>query len=212
MKIVFLNASPKLRNSASGVLLTDLKECVLKEIKDAEVTDINLHKPEVSEETIELIKNMDILVFSFPLYVDGLPSHFLSCLCQLQRLDFGQKSIGVYGIANCGFYEGKQNECALHILENWCSRMQFQWKMGLGVGGGGSLSMMGSVPFGHGPKKPIDVKLEQMVQSIKNGFTEENQYVSVGMPRFAYKLAAELGWKQTIRANGGKIRDLGRRL
>lgn len=211
MKIALLNASPK-GESASGVLLKGLKECLGKKSADAEVVDIKLNKPKVSEETIELLKKMNVLVIAFPLYVDGLPSHLLSCLVQLQSVNFPQKSVAVYGIANCGFYEGIQNECALHILENWCSRMRFQWKMGLGIGGGGSLSMMENVPFGHGPRKPVDEKLGLMAECIQTGSAMENQYVSIGMPRFVYKLVAELGWKRSIRAKGGKIRNLGRKI
>ena len=41
---------------------------------------------------------------------------------------------------------------------------------------------------------------------------QENNYISVGMPRFLYKMAAQMGWRQAIKANGGKVRDLGKRL
>ena len=39
----------------------------------------------------------------------------------------------------------------------------------------------------------------------------ENIYVSVAMPRTLYKMAGQLGWRQMIKKNGGKTKDLSKR-
>ena len=36
--------------------------------------------------------------------------------------------------------------------------------------------------------------------------------VSIAFPRFLYKMAAQLGWRQMIKENGGKVKDLGNTL
>ncbi len=39
--------------------------------------------------------------------------------------------------------------------------------------------------------------------------TQENQYVSVVIPCILYKLAAQMGWRKAVKANGGTWKDLG---
>ena len=53
--------------------------------------------------------------------------------------------------------------------------------------------------------------LKYFAEKIIKQEIQKNQYVSVGMPRFMYQLCAQIGWRQLIRKNGGKIKDLGRK-
>ncbi|MDE5820375.1 MAG: hypothetical protein K2I07_13835, partial [Lachnospiraceae bacterium] len=80
----------------------------------------------------------------------------------------------------------------------------------IGVGGGGGLAQMPKVQGGHGPRGPIEKALQAMAVSILQQETQENQYVSVAFPRFLYRMAAQMGWRRWIKANGGKAKDLGR--
>ena len=64
---------------------------------------------------------------------------------------------------------------------------------------------------GQGPKAPVDHALHELADIILTGKTIENKYVSVAFPRFLYKMAAQLGWRQMIRANGKRARNLGDR-
>ncbi|HAW69762.1 MAG TPA: hypothetical protein DHD79_09105, partial [Firmicutes bacterium] len=79
----------------------------------------------------------DTLVFAFPLYVDGIPSHLLSCLSQMEGYlkPLASKEMRVYAIVNCGFYEGRQNQHALDMMQNWCAKTRLIWGHGLGIGG-----------------------------------------------------------------------------
>ena len=230
MKIALLNGSPKLKNSSSGILLTDLKRC-LSELADTdhsatsetynvkpEISEIALRHPSVSEEIAANLQTADAWVISCPLYVDGIPGHLLSCLVSLEKYNrekynqesetSQQRKIHVYGIVNCGFYEGIQAETALEILENWCARTGFTWGGGIGVGGGGALAMMSSPKPGSGPKAPIDRALQAMADNIRRQEIQQNCYASVAFPRFLYKMAAQMGWRQMFRANGGRAKDL----
>lgn len=51
----------------------------------------------------------------------------------------------------------------------------------------------------------------ELVESILKGEARENNYVSVAFPRFLYKMGAQMGWRQMIKANGGKTKDLKRK-
>lgn len=205
MKIALINGSPKSKNSVSGDLLSDLQACFTS---DTVFAEFSFHKPEISEAVASELSSFDVWVFGFPLYVDGIPSQLLSCLCQIEKVGVASKRIMVFGIVNSGFYEGTQNAIAIEILKNWCDKIGLKWGMGVGVGGGGSLSQMKSVPIGKGPKASLGKAFCTLKNSIENKKTAKNIYISVDFPRLFYKFAAEMGWKQMIKKNGGKVKDL----
>ena len=102
MRIALINGSPKVHNSASGTLLSDRKGYLGER---AELVEIGLHSAVISKEVITELEKSDVWVFAYPLYVDGIPGHMLSCLMQLEEAQL-QKQVSIYGIVNCGFYEG----------------------------------------------------------------------------------------------------------
>lgn len=207
MRIALINGSPKINNSASGTLLEDLKGYFGEK---AEIVEVGFHAATISDEIIEVLAKTEAWVFAYPLYVDGIPGHLLSCLIQLEEVRLQRPQIHIYGIVNCGFYEGIQAEFALKILRNWSVKAGFSWGGGIGVGGGGGLAMMPKSEPGKGPKAPIDAALNAFADIILNKEVQENNYVSVAFPRFLYKMGAQMGWRQMIKANGGKPKDLGR--
>ncbi len=207
MRVALINGSPKVKNSASGVLLEDLKGYLGEK---AEVADLGFHSDAVSDEVIQELTGTDAWVFAFPLYIDGIPGHLLSCLIQLEEARLQNHEICVYGIVNCGFYEGIQTKSALRLLQNWSLKAGLIWSGGVGVGGGGGLAMMPKLKPGHGPKAPIDKALADLSDIILKSKTQENNYVSVAFPRFLYKMGGQMGWRRMIKANGGKSRDLGK--
>lgn len=204
MRIALINGSPKVHNSASGTLLSDIKGYLGER---AELVEIGLHSAVISKEVITELEKSDVWVFAYPLYVDGIPGHMLSCLMQLEEAQL-QKQVSIYGVVNCGFYEGIQAEYALKILQNWSIKTGFVWNGGIGIGGGGGLAMMPKTKPGQGPMAPIDKALVELAESILKGDARENYYVSVAFPRFLYKMGAQMGWRQMIKANGGKTKDL----
>lgn len=215
MKIALLNGSPKAKNSSTEILLADLKRCLSEQ---TEIVETALRSTTNLEENVTELQTADAWVISCPLYVDGIPGHLLSCLAEFEKYHHKkynrengtseQHNIHVYGIVNCGFYEGIQAETALEILENWCVKSGFIWSGGIGVGGGGALAMMNSPKPGTGPKAPVDKALQAMADKILKREIQPNCYVSVAFPRFLYKMAAQMGWRQLIRANGGRAKDL----
>lgn len=215
MKIALINGSPKLNRSTSGTLLADLHHS-MNNINTAsgsdkpEITEYNFNQAVVPENILAELQNAEVFVFAYPLYVDGIPAHLLSCLMQLENTDWQNHKIHVYGIVNCGFYEGIQAEPALHILQNWCTKTGLIWSGGIGVGGGGALQQMPTTENGHGPKAPVSKALCTMADTICARSIQENHYVSIAFPRFLYKMAAQMGWRSMIKANGGTAKDLGK--
>lgn len=208
MKIALINGSPKMKDSASNCILHELKAFLEKNSNI--ITEYYFRKPQLSKKEMEELIEYDILVFAFPLYVDGIPSHLLNCLIQLEGYfaNIKEKEIMVYSLVNCGFYEGHHNELAIEMMENWCAKAGLRWGQGIGIGAGGMLPTLNNIPIGHGPKKNLEKVLKQLADNIVKCASEENIFTTANFPRVLYKLAAEMGWRRSIKANGLKRKDL----
>lgn len=207
MKIALINGSPKIKNSSSEYILQTLKPLLPAE---SEIIEYHFRTAKLSNNDLDEIAECNILVFAFPLYVDGIPSHLVNCLYQMEKY-FKTKQINkvvVYSLVNCGFYEGHQNAIALEIMKNWCEKTKLNWGHGIGIGGGGMLPMLVNVPDGKGPKKNLLKALKTIASNISIGAKADNILISPNFPRFAYKISAEIGWRQQIKMNGLKRSDL----
>lgn len=209
MTVALINASPKAQGSSSGILLNDLKTCLGTQV---DVEEICMRTGKLTTEIIEKLKKADTWVVAFPLYVDSLPSHLISCLKQLEKSTWKKKDVSIYGIANCGFYEGNQAEPALNVLKNWCKKAGCIYKGSLGIGGGGAIAVSGKTAGNAGPRMAIFRAMKKFASRIVNKESEENKYATVAFPRFVYKLAAQNSWRSMIKRNGGSKKDLARRL
>jgi hypothetical protein len=205
VKAVFIDASPKRKDSTSGVLLNALESRLPAGV---EVVRLGLHAGEVPAEVPEALAGAGALVFSCPLYVDALPSHLLSCLEQLEKAGERPGPV-VYALVNCGFYEGVQADHALEVFRNWCAKAGLAWGGGLGIGGGGAIQ--GLPATGKGPMAPVCRALGELGERLSRRETGANAYLSIAFPRMLYRLAGQLGWRQQIRRNGGRAADLGQR-
>lgn len=208
MKIALINGSPKTKDSASGLILKELQELI--SLKN-EIVNLSFTKKQLGRSDLELLQDCDAMVFAFPLYVDSLPSHLLSCLIQLETFlknTAFSRGCTVYAIVNCGFYEGRQNTLALDIMKSWCARAGVIWGGGLGVGGGGMMPMLSHVAAGKGPKKNFSNALNTLSKRILCQETGENICFSPNFSRMLYKVAGEMGWRQSAKSNGLTRRDL----
>lgn len=115
MKIAFINGSPKIKDSASSYILQELK--VFLKDESNMISEYYFRKSQLSTKEIEQLTEYNILVFAFPLYVDGIPSHLLNCLMQLEKpfANIKEKNIMVCSLVNCGFYEGLH----INLLQKW---------------------------------------------------------------------------------------------
>lgn len=208
MEIALINGSPKVKDSASGYLLEELKKIL--EGEEAIISEYFFRKPKLDEKETEKLTKCSAMVFAFPTYVDGIPSHLVSCLSQLEQTFsiIAQKDIKVYAMVNCGFYEGRQNKLPIEILENWCLKSGLKWGQGIGIGAGGMLQGIKNVPMEHGPKKNLGKALKQLASNILRCTSEENIFITANFPRILYKLAAEMGWRKSVKENGLKRKDL----
>ncbi len=201
MKVLMINGSPKASGSVSEELIRRYAEYSRQESDVIHVTE-DSPLPYLASS----LNSYDALIFVFPLYFDGLPSAVLRFLNTAETRVY-RNEIPVYAIVNCGFHEGEQCETALKILKNWCRRTGLLWKGGAGIGAGPALLAMSGVPSGNGPLKCL-AKVFDHAQEAVHGNASEELYVSVGIPRLLYKMAAERSWRKQIVANGLSVEDL----
>ena len=206
MNISLINGSPKIKDSASGIILDEIKGYLYGHT----VTDYAFHAgilPTYLQ--LENLTKQDVLIFAFPLYVDGIPSHLLRSLVEMEAYFKSRSpSLMVYTVVNCGYYEGKQCKNALDMIKSWCEKAKVTWGQGIGMGGGGMLASLGNVPNGHGPRKNFSLALRYLAKNAGEKRSAENLFVSPNFPRFLYKAMAEMNWRMQIKKNGFKTKDL----
>ena len=137
MKTVFINCSPKKRFCASAYFLS-----LQRLFAGGEKVSEKLRTPTDHVRILEQLGEAQAVVFCLPLYVDGVPSHVLRFMeemeaCCKQR----DLRLNVYCIANNGFIEGRQNEPLMQIFEHFCGRAGLTWGGGVGIGGGVMLNV-----------------------------------------------------------------------
>lgn len=211
MKIAFINGSPKVKDSASGIILEELKQFI---DNSSMISEYFFRKPSVTKEEMGKLSESDALVFAFPLYVDGIPSHLLRCLMDLEEYfkSVGNSNIIVYALVNSGFYEGEQNKIAIEMMENWCEKAGLIWGQGIGVGAGMMMHSVINVPTGQGPKKDFGNALRILGENISKGNSGGNLCITANFPKFLYRISGNFGWIQSAKKNGLKKKDLSRRV
>ncbi len=137
MKTLFINCSPKKRFCASAYFLMLQRLFV-----GGKKASVRLRTPTDHARILELLEDVQSVVFCLPLYVDGVPSHVLRFMEEMEAYcKQNELRLNVYCVANNGFIEGKQNEPLMQVFENFCSRSGLSWGGGVGIGGGVMLNV-----------------------------------------------------------------------
>jgi len=207
MKIALINGSPQIKACTSSIILQKIKEI----LGDGQVfSDFHFRRPCLDSEEMERLLKHDVLIFSFPLYVDGVPSHLLNCLIELERhlSSRSSKNIKVYALVNCRLYEGEQTRLALNQVKNWCWRVGLTWGQGMGIGASSLIFALRKSLNGNFPVGKLERSLETFGNNVLYLREEENIYTTVSFPRFLYKFITEMEWRRVLRANGLRKKDL----
>ncbi len=185
-KIILINGSPKYNNSASEKYLELIYENLSKDYLIEEIDCNNF-----ANSKYQMIKQADIIIFAFPLYVDALPSHVIDFISRFANQEIHSKK--VYVLANCGYYEGIHNEVALDVIKNFCLKNDCTYMGGLGIGCG---------PIGFKNKfynKKIHQQIKKLSAAINYQNYYDNYYIEASFPRFIYILIANLNWYYQIK-------------
>ena len=204
MKITIINGSPKTVKSNSEILGNYLFP-LLKENNIKKYYSIYF---QLNDKTKNEIYNSDVLIFIFPLYVDGIPSNLLKLLVKFEKESVVRPETKIYCIVNNGFYEGKQNFLALLHMKNWCKKVNAKWGQGIGIGSGELLSYLKKFKLGQGPLKNLEKILNILSRNILTLNSDKNIYINPNWPKSLYFIQGSISWILKARKNNLKIREL----
>ena len=185
MKTLIINGSPKTKNSNSEVLVNKLNHYL-----NTDTIQINIKN---YKENIDL-SNYNTIIFVFPLYVDGIPSHLLEALTNLNI----NESTNIYAIVNCGFPESAHTKQSLDLIRNYSIHRNLNYKGGLGIGGCGGLNGMNKNKLLKFTSKSIDKNIEELSEFILNNDPYKNTYITTNIPNSIYRYIGNLSWKKDL--------------
>ncbi|WP_129628618.1 NAD(P)H-dependent oxidoreductase [Candidatus Oscillochloris fontis] len=96
---------------------------------------------EQMQELLTTLDQTDLVVLSFPLYIDSLPGPVIATLEQIAAHRRGRagNQQRLAAIANCGFPEAHHNQNALAVCEVFARETGFAWAGGLALGEGAGM-------------------------------------------------------------------------
>lgn len=207
MKISIINGSPKAIKSNSEILENYLSS-LLKENEIKKYYSIYFR---LNDENKNEIYNSDILIFLFPLHVDGIPSNLLKLLVKFEEEKVIKSETKIYCIVNNGFYESKQNRLAILQIKNWCEKVNARWGQGIGVGAGELLPHLKKYPLGQGPLKNLGKVLDKFSTNILTLKSDEDIYINPNWLKSLYFFQATISWILKGRKNNLRVRELFRK-
>jgi multimeric flavodoxin WrbA len=160
------------------------------------------------ESLVDQVRDNDLIIVSFPLYVDCLPAPLIRLFEAIaddgrERPTSDQKSL--VAIVNCGFPEAVHTRTAIAICHQFAAETGMQWLGGLGLGGGEAIAgrRLEKVGFlARNPRRALDLAAEALAGGQTIAKESENLMAKPLMPSRLYRWIGNLGWKREARRRG----------
>ena len=179
MNIVLINGSPKGEKSCSKYLLEVVKSYFDKEN--------NVYEISIADKRIKDVDKFHVLTTVIK-FLDGFEKY-----TKENNIKCDSR---IYGIVNCGFYEGKQNRQALKILRNFTNHIEkLRYGGGIGIGTGPFIGNSSSIPWQAKIKSSIKEVLDKIIDVINSGESMgKDLYAEANMNKVLYMQAGNFGW------------------
>ena len=210
-RIVLLVGSPKGRKSTSFMLGDYFLQQLSGHGRFTETFFLPtiMHSKEKMQELVVAIDNADLVVLSFPLYVDSLPAPVINALEHIAAVRRDAKhstSPAFVAIANSGFPETEHNLTALASCETFAEEAGFSWAGGLSVGSGAGLINGNPLAETGGRTARIRKSFEITAAALATGeripaVAQESMEKPV-IPHWMYRTFGNLGWRSQTRQYG----------
>jgi hypothetical protein len=212
---LLLVGSPKLGASSSESLGVYLVEELEKRGLASQTTYLPkaLRGEEATEDLLDAVASTDIVVLSFPLYVDSLPAPTILALeliaaGRAAEADEGRPDAhrpAFVAICQSGFPEVEHSEVAIEICRNFSDRARFEWAGGLILAAGGMISGQ--------PLRKVASRLRSAVraldlsaEALAAGRPVPDEAVRLmakpPVPPVAYRFMANFGWRRDLKRRG----------
>jgi hypothetical protein len=149
----------------------------------------------------------DLVVLSFPLYVDSLPSPMIRFLelAHDHRNKMKGTSPRLMAVCQSGFPESHHNDYALKVCSIFAKDAGFRWAGGLSVGGGGAIGGRDLLE-GAGMLRNLRSALDLTADALNGGSDvppAAKELTNKGIaPPWMYNWIVNRKWKQEARENG----------
>ena len=208
-KVCFISGSPRGKESVSTHLLNELNSYISDEQYSKCFIDVKHSSNKNNlENDFKNMKEADIIVIAFPLYVYCLPGLLTRFLEEyylfMKNTEKLNKRVKVYAIVNCGFPEPEINTEAIRVIKNFCHRLNLNWRFGLSVGMGGMIQGIKEISF----MKRIQGKIYNGLKEIKKDMDSETEdkkedvLAKLTFPSSLYLSIGSKGWIKTAKING----------
>ncbi|HET6495864.1 MAG TPA: NAD(P)H-dependent oxidoreductase [Thermoleophilia bacterium] len=215
---LLLVGSPKPGSSTSRSLGDHLLGLLAKRGMATEAVSLSqaLRSAETIDALCASVDAADIVVLSFPVYVDSLPAVVtgaLEVIARRRATRAGELQIesapAFVAICQSGFPEQSHSSVSLRICRHFTQAAGFEWAGGLAMGGGG---MIGGRPLAElgGQVRHQARALELTAEALLDeGQVPDEAVVSMGklpIPGFVYRKMGDMGWRGQAKASGARAR------
>jgi hypothetical protein len=210
-RFTLLLGSPKTRRSSAASFGEYLlsKAGKGKPVRETHHAGKAVRSDEAWEEMVGSLDSADVILLTFPLYWDSLPSHLVECLERLH--DRGVRNSPrktFYAVVHNGFPEPWHNEVAVLICEQFCRQMGFTWGGALNIGGGAAVSGRPMEETG-GMTLRLRETLDMAADSVSVGepipATVLNRLEKPLYPPFFARFFGGFGWRKGAKRRGVKV-------
>jgi putative NADPH-quinone reductase len=170
----------------------------------------NLHRMHRAMDAAELV------VLSFPLYVDQLPAPLVQVLELVAARRKGGPGVApaagprdqkLVAIVQCGFPENSHNQPAVDITLRFAKETSFRWAGALAMGMGGAVGGK-ALAKGGGMVRNVGRALDLAAAALLRGeeipIEARELMAKPLMPRWFYLFMANAGWKRILKRHGTK--------
>jgi putative NADPH-quinone reductase len=169
-----------------------------------------LHSEEDRAAMQRAVASADLVVISFPLYVDQLPAPLVEALEHVadhRRAHPSGKPQKIMAIVQCGFPETHQNRPATEIMRQFAKEAGFEWAGALAMGMGGAV---GGRPLekAGGMARNVVKALDLAAASLLAGGNVPQEAAGLMgkplIPRWMYLLMGNWGMKREAKKRGAR--------
>ncbi len=158
---------------------------------------------------LDHVDQADLVVLTFPVYVDSLPAPVMASLeriAESRRQGPPRRPQRFVALANCGFPEPLHTETPLATCAQFARETSFEWAGGLGLGGGEGL--VHGTPLSELGRRTAVLRraLDLTATSVAKGGSvpaeAEALLARPAIPPWLYRMVGGVSWHRQARRNG----------
>jgi len=211
-RVLLLVGSPRGPKSTSESLGKYLLDRLQE--RGLETGKVYIHPSLMSDEgrtkLVEAVDGSDLLILSFPIYVDSLPSPVIGALelvAEHRKKSKRSKEQQMVAISNSGFPEARHNETALAICRRFAMETGIEWAGGLGLGGGEAIKGRPIAEAG-GMVRNVRKALDLTAVALADGKQVPKEAVDLmgkpAAPVWMYAWLGNRGWKRQAKEHNAQ--------